>query len=143
MIQKILTAFDTEKIVSLESKSFSDGWKESQIISAFNTGRFFAYGIFEDERLVSFISYSVSVDSADIESVCTDCDCRKRGYANKLLENVISDLKDRSVKKIFLEVRKSNTPAISLYMKNGFNKISERKKYYFDGEDALIYCKEI
>ena len=46
------------------------------------------------------------------------------------------------VNKIFLEVREKNAPAISLYIKNGFVKISERKNYYGD-ENAVVYIKEI
>ena len=50
----------------------------------------------------------------------------------------------RGVKEIFLEVRASNTPAISLYLKCGFEKISVRKKYYGDpAEDAVIMRKTL
>ena len=42
-----------------------------------------------------------------------------------------------------LEVRVSNTPAISLYEKNGFSSIGVRKHYYQDNnEDALIMFTE-
>jgi ribosomal-protein-alanine N-acetyltransferase len=43
--------------------------------------------------------------------------------------------------KIFLEVRESNSPAIQLYVKKGFDLISRRKNYYpadNGREDALI-----
>ena len=47
----------------------------------------------------------------------------------------------RELKKLFLEVRESNLPAISLYEKYGFIKISQRKKYYKDGENADVMLK--
>jgi ribosomal-protein-alanine N-acetyltransferase len=39
---------------------------------------------------------------------------------------------------VFLEVRSSNLPAQSLYKKLGFQLDGVRKKYYSDGEDALL-----
>ena len=47
------------------------------------------------------------------------------------------------IEKIFLEVRASNTPARNLYIQNGYNEISIRKKYYSDNEDAIVMAKEI
>ena len=44
---------------------------------------------------------------------------------------------------MFLEVRSSNTPAINLYKKAGFTNLSVRKKYYDDGEDAVVMAKEL
>ena len=42
-----------------------------------------------------------------------------------------------------LEVRKSNISAQKLYEKNGFKKISVRKNYYDNIEDAFIYLKAL
>ena len=61
-----------------------------------------------------------------------------------LLEYIINTAKKRQIKNIFLEVRKSNISAISLYTKNKFEIISKRKNYYSDtGEDALILRREV
>ena len=43
---------------------------------------------------------------------------------------------------IILEVRKSNFPAINLYLKFGFSELGIREKYYNDGEDAIIMKRE-
>ena len=46
-------------------------------------------------------------------------------------------------KKIFLEVRAGNVPAIGLYAAEGFKEIDRRKAYYRDPvEDAVIMCLE-
>jgi ribosomal-protein-alanine N-acetyltransferase len=45
----------------------------------------------------------------------------------------------RTCSVINLEVRHSNVPAISLYLKSGFRQVGERKGYYRDnGEDAVL-----
>jgi ribosomal-protein-alanine N-acetyltransferase len=39
---------------------------------------------------------------------------------------------------MLLEVRSDNAPALALYERFGFMRISQRPKYYPDGGDALI-----
>ena len=49
------------------------------------------------------------------------------------------------IKKWFLEVRRSNDPAVALYKKFGFKAVGTRKNYYktpTGREDALIMVKE-
>ena len=61
---------------------------------------------------------------------------QKEGIGNTLLESFINNLK--SISTVFLEVKKTNFPAIRLYKKNGFNVCGERKNYYRDGSCGLI-----
>ena len=60
----------------------------------------------------------------------------------KIYQQALEDIKEKGVGKVFLEVRKSNSVAIKLYGDLGFNLVSERKKYYSDGENALVMLKE-
>ena len=63
---------------------------------------------------------------------CANCAAKMERSINKL----------KGVKEVFLEVRRSNLPAINLYKSNGYQKISERKNYY-GNEDALIFKKDL
>jgi len=54
---------------------------------------------------------------------------------------LIAELETRGVLTLWLEVRKSNAPAIGLYQSLGFNEVSVRRDYYpaAEGrEDAII-----
>ncbi|MEM4658042.1 MAG: GNAT family N-acetyltransferase, partial [Candidatus Methanosuratincola sp.] len=55
-----------------------------------------------------------------------------------LLKEQIDRLSSAGIKKIVLEVRKSNIEAKRLYQKFGFAKKKEIKGYYKDGEDAEV-----
>lgn len=77
-------------------------------------------------------------DSLDITDVFVNQEYRKKGYASKLLDYII---KNNNGYKIMLEVNEENIPAIGLYEKFGFKKISERKNYY-DG-DKTAYIMEL
>ncbi len=68
---------------------------------------------------------------------------RGRGYGKKLMLELESRFKERGVHRIKLEVRKSNTVAISMYRKLGYRIVGVIPRYYPDGEDAYIMVKEL
>ena len=97
-----------------------------------------------NDRCVGYIGSSFMIDHFDILSIAVLNDYRKKGVATKLLQKIFEKANIINVKKIFLEVRCSNIPAINFYEKIGFNKISTRKNYYESpSEDAFIYLKEL
>lgn len=124
-------------------EEFSDAYNFSQIESAFESERFFAFGSEENGEIIGYITFSFSFDCADIESVFVEKEFRGKGVASSLIEAAISKIKELGVNRIMLEVRESNFAAAALYNKFGFEKISERKKYYGDGENACVMLKEI
>jgi len=64
---------------------------------------------------------------------------RGRGIGSALLQETIDVLRSRyDVESVFLEVRVSNRPAISLYKKFGFQIVRRIPHYYRDGEDAYV-----
>jgi ribosomal-protein-alanine N-acetyltransferase len=69
---------------------------------------------------------------------------RRRGLADELLTEFCEHaLRDWSCERVMLEVRPSNLAAQRLYEKHGFEKVAIRKRYYQDGEDALLYEKTL
>jgi ribosomal-protein-alanine N-acetyltransferase len=59
------------------------------------------------------------------------------------MDGFLTEVKKRNAERVFLEVRKSNLPAVSLYQKCGFTPTRVRERYYVDGEDALEMKKEL
>ncbi len=142
MTFKYLNSSDIDLILSIQRDNFPDGWNERQLISGFNDN--LSVICLEDKgETVGLIIYSLAVDTADIEGVVVITSARKKGYGKKLVEFALSELKSKNIGKVFLEVRESNFPAISLYNSCGFSKISVRKKYYSDGENAIVMLREI
>ncbi len=73
-----------------------------------------------------------------ILNVVTAPRMRRRGVARTLLNNAIERSRHEGLEKAFLEVRRSNRAAIALYETFGFRTHAVRRKYYADGEDALL-----
>ena len=92
---------------------------------------------------MGYVGSQSSIDEADIMNVAVHPDFRRRGVAEALIIRLVSDLKERGIHALLLEVRVSNTPAITLYEKLGFSQVGRRKNYYHNPkEDALILRKE-
>ena len=63
---------------------------------------------------------------------------QRRGLGEALVQYVIALARDHGTPEVTLECRESNTAALALYNKYGFREEGRRKRYYRDGEDALI-----
>ena len=81
----------------------------------------------------------VSFDEASVTNVAVSPMFRKKGYGEALVVAAKEAVKAEGAENIFLEVRVSNEPAISLYKKLGFEELGIRKKFYeHPVEDAII-----
>lgn len=140
---RTLCADDIDLILAVQKDDFPDGWNREQILSGFNQNHINALCLEENDKPLGLIIYSVSIDVADIEGLVVVSTERRNGYGKILLERALIEIAEKGVKKVLLEVRESNFPAISLYKSCGFKEISIRKKYYADGENAVILIKEI
>ena len=141
-----ITPSDTAFLTSVR-KDFPDAWNEEMLYSAFRAGNF--YGFIAEEQTdgnifpVGFITYSMNVDTADLQDLFVLNGYRKRGIGKALVKEFIEGAENKGAQKLFLEVRESNTVAQKLYLAMGFTKLSVRKKYYSDGENAIVFIKEL
>ena len=69
---------------------------------------------------------------------------RRRGAGGALLAHVMDLLRSRRCGAVFLEVRRGNLPALSLYRAAGFREVGVRKGYFADtGEDAVLMRRDV
>ena len=100
----------------------------------------------EDGHIIGYAVLSVAADEAHVLNLCTSPDMQGRGHGRRLLRALLQLARGRGAHRVFLEVRPSNAPAISLYHDEGFNEIGRRPRYYpaRDGrEDALVMALEL
>ncbi len=81
---------------------------------------------------------------AELFFITTRPDLRGQGLAQALLADFEEYAKAvYRARTVMLEVRVSNTSAIRLYEKAGYQRQGLRRRYYQDGEDALVYGKDL
>ena len=135
---------DVCAIAELEKLCFSDPWSENSIASELNN-RLSYWLVAEDNgRVVGYVGSQSVLDAADMMNLAVSPDYRQQGIGQALVNMLSDHLRQNNVIALFLEVRISNTPAISLYEKMGFVLVGRRPKYYHNPrEDALILRKEL
>ncbi len=117
---------------SFELKKFLD---ENQI-SIIDNDPFSKFIIYlENDEIIGFLSYSVIYERAEINYIFVLESYRGKKIASKMLDYIIKTCK--ICDNITLEVRKSNSIAISLYKKYGFKEVAIRENYYND-EDGIL-----
>lgn len=126
-----------------KEQGYTDEWNENMFLSAINSGNFYGVKVLKDGKVMGYLHYSFAGEDADVNSVFVFLESRKLGAGYKLLETAEKQIILQGAQKIFLEVRENNLPAIKLYEKFGLKSISVRKKYYPDGENAIVMLKEI
>jgi ribosomal-protein-alanine acetyltransferase len=90
-------------------------------------------------RLAGFAAFKHVLDEAELLNLAVDPDHWRKGIARELLAAATRDLIVHGVSRVFLEVRASNEPAISLYTAAGFKLQRLRRDYYHDPvEDAIV-----
>lgn len=117
---------------SLELKKFLNENKIS-IIDNDPFSKFIVY--LEDTKIIGFLSYSVIYERAEINYIFVLESYRGKKIASKMLNYMISSCK--ICDNITLEVRESNSIAISLYKKFGFKEVAIRDNYY-NNEDGIL-----
>src|ERR1700733_1917796 len=73
-----------------------------------------------------------------ILNLCIAPEKRRSGLAEALLNTAVAELRRTRVDRLFLEVRESNTPAISFYEKHQFRETGRRPGYYRDPDEAAV-----
>ena len=137
---KEITPSMLKEISLLERECFSSFYSDSVLLSTLNAPSFFGLASV-DNNVLGYVFSTVVLDEANIDRIAVKNKYRNQKIATKLLIELENRLKNKGVKKVLLEVRRSNAVAIKLYLSLGYEKIFERKNYYENGEDALIYIK--
>ena len=143
MIILEMNAAHVSQVAALERICFADPWSEMSIASELQNLWSYWLVALEDDRVIGYVGSQSSIDEADIMNVAVHPDFRRQGIAEALINRLVAELKERDIHALLLEVRVSNTPAITLYEKLGFSQVGRRKNYYHNPkEDALILRKE-
>lgn len=116
----------------------SDGWSAESFKSEAEKDNGVVLYAMENDMVTGLICGYFAADEADITSVAVAPEYRRQGIAARLMEEFLGTL-PAITKCIFLEVRESNSAAIGLYEKFGFEKLSIRKNFYsFPDENAVV-----
>lgn len=148
MLIRRMTMQDIPEVVEIEKQCFSLPWseksfedsltREDTIFLVCETVGDVGESVVPD-CVAGYMGLYLSFDEASVTNVAVSPCFRKKGYGEALVTAAKEFAKESGAECIFLEVRESNVPAISLYKKQGFEELGIRKKFYeHPVEDAII-----
>ena len=130
-------------VAELERLCFSTPWNEAMLEEElYNDTASFIVAEGEDGSVLGYAGLHVILDEGYIDNVAVRPSCRRMGIADQLLD-VFVRFGQANLAFLTLEVRPSNTPAVALYQKHGFQEVGRRPNYYDNPkEDALLLTRE-
>ncbi len=140
-----MTEADLAEVHCIEQASYDYPWTLGNFADSLKAG----YSMWVLEAAGEVIGYYVmmaAAGEAHLLNLTIAPAWRRQGLGRDLLEHCMARACDHHADSIFLEVRTSNSAAIALYHRSGFDDLALRRGYYpaREGrEDALIMKKAL
>ena len=140
---RVMEKADISQLAELEKLCFSDPWSEAAFEYELRNPLSLWLVAADEQVVAGYVGSQTVMGEADMMNIAVAPSYRRQKIAEKLVLTLIEMLNEKDAKSLTLEVRVSNTPAISLYEKLGFIQVGRRPGYYRNPrEDAYILRKE-
>lgn len=142
---RALTKSDLGQVLAIEESQQVVPWTEETFETCIEAG-YTGWVIDQNKEIIGFVIVAMRKTECHILNLCVKKSYQRKGYGRKMLEHVLQRAAQKDVSIAYLEVRRSNRKAISLYEKMKFYLVGERKDYYpapLGKEDALIFVKDL
>jgi ribosomal-protein-alanine N-acetyltransferase len=130
---------DLAEVTAIEADSFPQPWSKTHFLDELASSLSFPLvAIDQAGTVLGYICPICILDEGHILDIAVRKESRGQKVGQLLVEKVIAESRDRGAAFVSLEVRPSNGAAIALYHRLSFVETGRRKKYYENGEDALL-----
>ena len=120
---------DFDALYAIEQAAHAVPWSLGTL--KHNQGeRYLNLKIVEDHHIYGFAICQTVLDEATLFNIAIDPQKQGLGLGRQLLNELITQLRQKGILTLWLEVRESNKKAQSLYDSLGFNQVDIRKNYY-------------
>ena len=136
---------DLAHVSDIERRSYDFPWSHGVFRDCLLAG-YQCFVLAHNDEVAGYGILSIAAGEAHILNLCVDPTYRSHGYGERLLDDILFRARTSSVREIFLEVRPTNSYALSLYKKKGFHQVTNRPAYYQarEGrEDACVLAKKL
>ncbi|MGC8779237.1 MAG: ribosomal protein S18-alanine N-acetyltransferase [Anaerolineae bacterium] len=144
-----MTVDDLDAIMALERVCFKDPWTRRMYLTDLIENDLATYLVVRPPAalpptstplpaVLAYGGFWLMVDEAHIATIATHPDWRGCGLGLYLMLGLLDVAIARGARISTLEVRAGNGAAQNLYLKLGYEIVGRRRRYYRDGEDALL-----
>ena len=137
---------DLDGALEIEHHAFKQPWSRHMYVTDLLHNRLASYLVLRPApadgralpRVLAYGGFWLMVDEAHIATIASHPDWRGCGLGQMLMLALLDEALARGATRSTLEVRVTNHTARRLYEKLGYEEAGLRRRYYQDGEDALI-----
>ncbi|RMG99932.1 MAG: ribosomal-protein-alanine N-acetyltransferase [Aquificota bacterium] len=134
---------DLEEVYKINIENFtSDAWSLKAFERELELDYSYPFVLEKEGKVIGYMVLWQVYDEANLMTFAVKKEHQGKGYGKELLRYAVEYFKGK-VRRITLDVRRSNIKAIKLYQSLGFKINGFRPRYYSDGEDALQMCLEL
>ena len=119
-----------EQVAQMETDVFPDPWSYHEVRSTVRQKHTFCAAAMEGDTLLGYFLCYYVLDECEIARIAVAESERRRGIGQMLFGFMEQICQEKQLKRMLLDVRKSNQTAIAFYEKNKFGIDGERKFYY-------------
>lgn len=136
-----LTLTWLDAVLEVEQRAYSHPWTRGNFTDALASG-YQAQVLVAGDTLLGYYLAMMGVDESHLLNITVNPDYQRQGWARLLLEALRLWSRGAGARYVWLEVRASNLRAQAIYVRHGYWRVGERKRYYpaENGarEDAII-----
>jgi len=144
-----MSEIDIDPILKIERVSFHHPWSRFSFLNELSNK--YSHNTvlklensFETYQVIAYLCFRLIIDEIHVLKIAVHQEQRYKGFAGKLLNHCLFDLRDQRVRSATLEVRESNAAGLGIYKKTGFVIEAQIPNYYPDTrEDMILRRKHI
>jgi ribosomal-protein-alanine N-acetyltransferase len=133
---------DLPAVRAIEALSFPNPWSDDTFRGEIqNTSISFPFVVARrpGDEVVAYIVFWQIRDDVQVNNIAVHPDCRGLGIGEALMRFAVAKVRGEGAAIMTLEVRQSNTAALAIYKKLGFEVLGTRKNYYTKpDEDGFV-----
>lgn len=135
-----MTLKHIDDVMEIENILYSDPWSRKSFLYEVIANQFsMPKVLLINNMIIGYVIIWTIFEEFHIANIAIHPDYQNQGFGTFLLSEILKE--DKGLEYAILEVRETNLPAIHLYEKFGFTKISKRYRYYSNGENAIVMRK--
>lgn len=136
---RLCTPEDRDAICLIEEACYSDPWPRSIIERDLSDDSLYLYLCATVAgRAIGYGAVAKKGRRAELANLAVWPGYQRRGVASQLIIGLAEIAQTMGCKRLGLHVRESNDGARALYGLFGFALVGRERKYYADGEDAIL-----
>lgn len=129
---------DLPAVLAIEEASFLSPWTRAAFLHELHSPHSQITVAERDGQIIGYLCCWYVADEVHILDIAVESASRQQGVGERLLRHALLVGQRQGAQSANLEVRWSNLPARALYKKFGFSEVAVRRRYYANGEDALL-----